>query len=144
MKLRLIHIALPILFGISASASAAPEDMVVSSWDYGCEHTMTTNHFELAPGESVKVNLDLSACPDEQLGSLLFFGYHTTKNSSKQFVRRDNIRLTLVDEAMDQEVVSDNGHIFVEVADRTKCVLYAENRNRNKSMKIRLRSSSGL
>ena len=135
---------LPLLFGIGSTAVGAPEDMDVQTWDFGCEHTMTTNHFELAPREFVQVNIDLTGCGPEKLGGLLFFGYNTTRNSSKTLIERDNIRLTLVKGDSGAEISSDSGSVYVEIFEPMRLVLYAENMNHRKTRKIRLRSSSGL
>ena len=146
-KLRLLLVLL-FAFGIVTHAMADPEDMVVSTWDPGCEHTMTTNHFELAPGQSVEIPLDLTECVDTREG-MLFFGYHTTKNSSDQLTARDKIRLTVVGDGdgreMPQEWSSDSGYLYIastkEEATPTAFIIYAENMNRKKTLKIRLRAS---
>lgn len=141
MNYRLL-LVLPVLIGFASLASAAPEDMTVSTWDPGCEHTMTTNHFELAPGESVKIDLDMLGCSiyaDSPKG-LLYFGYYTTKTSSRPLTQRNNVRLTLVD-GNGHETVSDSGSIYAEVAAPEACELWAENMNHRKTVKIRLRSS---
>jgi hypothetical protein len=129
-----------ILLTLSTLVMAAPDDMTVTTWDYGCNHTMNTNHFELAPGESVEIDLDLLGCYMDQPKGLLFFGYYTTKNSSKPLVERNNVRLTLVD-GNGNEIVSDSGSIYTEVPAPEQCKLYAENTNHRKTVKIRLRSS---
>ena len=139
----LIALALPsLLFAYVASAA---EGMTVQTWDpeMGCEHTMTTNHFELAPRDSVEIDLNLTGCTPDNLGGLLYFGYNTTKNRSRPLTSRNRIRLTLVD-GDGNETVSDSGSIYIEVDQPETCKLYAENMNRNKTLKIRLRSSSGL
>jgi hypothetical protein len=139
-----------ISLGVAALALARPslaaDGMTVQTWDpaLDCEHTMTTNHFDLAPGDSVEVDVDLSACPAEKLGGLLFFGYHTTKTSSRTLTSRDNVRLTLVNEQTGAEHVSDSGAVYVELDSPGRVRLFAENMSRTKSIKIRLRSSSGL
>ena len=137
MKLRLLIVFL-FVFGIVANVMAAPEDMVVSTWDLGCEHTMTTNHFELAPGEVVEITLDLTGCVDNYEG-MLFFGYNTTKNSSRQLTARDGIRLMVV--GTNQEWSSDNGYLYITDLESNTVLFYAENVNKKKTMKIRLRSS---
>jgi len=116
--------------------------MTVSTWDPGCEHTMTTNHFELAPGESVEIDLDMLGCaiyPDAPKG-ILYFGYYTTKTSSRGLSEKHNVRLTLIDGG-GHETTSDSGHIYSEVPAPETCKLYAENMNHKKTVKIRLRSS---
>jgi len=136
-------IALFMLMGIVSLASAAPEDMTVTAWDPGCEHTMTTNHFELAPGESVEIDLDMTGCYQEQLGGLMYFGYYTTKKSSRPLVERNNVRLILVD-GEGNEIISDSGSIYTEPSAPVMCKLYAQNMNHRKTVKIRLRAKAGL
>lgn len=149
MKLRLLIVFL-FVFGIVTHGIAAPEDMEVSTWDApDCEHTMTTNHFELAPGESVEIRLDLTGCGEPHEG-MLFFGYNTTKNSSRQLTARDKIRLTIVgtnpivDERTteQEEWSSDRGYVYVSGSNPTYFVIYAENMNQKKTLKIRLRASA--
>ena len=151
MKLRLLIVFL-FVFGIVANVMAAPEDMVVSTWDAPtCEQTMTTNHFELAPGEVVEITLDLTGCVDDHEG-MLFFGYNTKKNSSRQLTARDKIRLTVVgtnptvglELEAEQEWVynSDSGYLYIGTSNPTYFVIYAENINQKKTLKIRLRSSA--
>ena len=138
-----IATALPLLFLLQSAGAA---DMLVQTWDpdMGCEHTMTTNHFELAPGERVELDLDLTGCTADQMGMLLYFGYHTTKTRSRPLSAKNKIRLTLVDEQTREEFVSDSGSVLVDAARPGRCKLYAENMNRTKTLKIRLRSSAGL
>ena len=153
MKLRLLIVFL-FVFGIVANVMAAPEDMVVSTWDApACEHTMTTNHFELAPGEVVEIRLDLTGCVDEHEG-MLFFGYNTKKNSSRQLTARNSIRLAVVasgqETLTEQEWSSDSGYLYIAFSNATAAaisnptgyVIYAENMNKKKTLKIRLRSSA--
>ena len=142
MYTRLLLI-LPFLLGFGAQAVAAPEDMIVKTWDYGCEHTMNTNHFELAPGESVEIDLSMLDCTiyEDQPKGLLYFGYFTTKTSSRPLTQRNNVRLTLLDAEGNEAVVSDSGSIYAEVAAPETCTLIAENMNHRKTVKIRLRSS---
>jgi hypothetical protein len=139
----LIAMGLPLLFLMQPAGAA---DMLVQTWDpdMGCEHTMTTNHFELAPGEKVELDIDLSGCTADQMGMMLYFGYHTTKTRSRPLSSKDKIRLTLVDDQTGEEFVSDSGSVLIDVAQPGRCKLYAENTNRNKTLKIRLRSSAGL
>lgn len=139
MRLKQLSTSL-ILLALSTFVMASPEDMIVSTWDYSCNHTMNTNHFELAPGESVEINLDMLGCYMDQPKGLLFFGYYTTKNSSKPLLERNNVRLTLVD-GSGNETVSDSGAIYTEISSPEQCKLYAENTNHRKTVKIRLRSS---
>lgn len=138
-----LGLTIPIFLCLTTLATAEPEDMTVSTWDSGCEHTMTTNHFELGPGQSVELDLDLSGCRPERLGGLLYFGYKTTRNSSKPLTTRDKIRLTLVNNDTGETIVSTDGSIFSQVDNPGGCRLYAENVGR-KTTKIRLRSSAGL
>lgn len=138
-----IAIALALFLLVVVPANAEPEDMAVSTWEAGCEHTMTTNHFELGPGQSVQLELDLSGCGAERLGGILYFGYKTTRNSSKPLVPRDRMRLRLVDNSTGASIVSDDGSVFTQIDNPGGCTLYAENMGR-KTIKIRLRSSSGL
>jgi len=136
---------------ISITSHAAPKNqqvatlsqMTYTTWDPGCEHTMNTNHFDLAPGQSVEIDLDLTLCYPEQLGGLLYWGYYTTKNSSEPLSTRNNIRLTLIDNTTGYEVSSDDGSLFTN-ASNTTYSLFAENMNSRKTLTIRLRSSSGL
>ena len=79
----------PVISSLAISP-AASQDVVTYVWDAGCNHTMTTNHFVLPAQGTAEVYVDLSKCSDEQLGSLLFFGYKTTKDRSRrQAVRRN-------------------------------------------------------
>lgn len=150
MKLRLLIVFL-FVFGIVTPVMAAPEDMEVSTWDTSdCEHTMTTNHFELAPGESVEIILDLTGCGEPHEG-MLFFGYNTTKNSSRQLMTRDKIRMTifgtnpLVDDlerTTGEEWISDVGYVYVPGSNPTHFEIRAENMNQKKTLDIRLRASA--
>lgn len=139
----LIAIGLPLLLLVQPAGAA---DMLVQTWDpdMGCEHTMTTNHFDLAPGEKVELAVDLTGCTADQMGMMLYFGYHTTKTRSRPLSSKDKIRLTLVDDQTGEEFVSDSGSVLIDVAQPGRCKLYAENMNRTKTLKIRLRSSAGL
>lgn len=143
MKLKTLFTTLPLTFGIVGSALAAPEDMVVTAFDPGCEYTMTTNHFELAPGESVELNLDLSGCYEPDIGGLMYFGYYTTKNSSDPLVERNNVRLTLIDEK-GNELFSDSGSVYTEPENAQVYKLLAKNMNHKKDVTIRLRARTGL
>ena len=127
---------------VAAPVSGAPEDMNVSTWDDGtCHHTMTTNHFELAPGESVEFDLILTGCSPQELGDLLYFGYRTTKNSSRLLTNRDKIQLTMLDDSSNQLLLSNSGSIFAGLEAPTTCRVTAKNMNARKTIKIRLRSS---
>lgn len=132
-----------LLFGCASLAHAASGDMDVSTWVEGCEHTMTTNHFELASGESVEIDLNLTECREANLGGLFYMGYKTTKNSSKPLVTRDRMRLRLVNTETGETRESTDGSLFTQVVDPAVCRLYAENTGR-KTIKVRLYSRSGL
>ena len=116
----LIAMGLPLLFLMQPAGAA---DMLVQTWDpdMGCEHTMTTNHFELAPGEKVELDIDLSGCTADQMGMMLYFGYHTTKTRSRPLSSKDKIRLTLVDDQTGEEFVSDSGSVLIDVAQPGRC-----------------------
>ncbi len=143
MKFNRILFLLPLLW-LAGPPSATAEGMAVFTWDPGCNHTMTTNHFELKPGEKVRVELDLTGCDEKSLGGLLFFGYRTTKNSSRQLTRRDKVRLTMVDSFTGARSETEQGYLLSEVFNPTRCELYAENTDPRKAIIIRLRASSGL
>jgi hypothetical protein len=129
-----------------ARPGIAADAMTVQTWDpaLGCEHTMTTNNFQLAPRGSVEVDVNLSACPTEKLGGLLYFGYNTTKSWSRPLTSSNNVRLTLVNVQTGEEIVSDSGAIYIEMSGPGGFRLFAENMSRTKSITVRLRSSSGL
>ncbi len=138
-----------IITGLSAIvllgfASTAIAEMEVSKWYAGCESTMTTNHFDLAPGEVTEpIYLDYSNCSDAEKGTLLVYGYSTTKTSSRQLQPRHNIRLTAVpaDESVGTESVSDDGSLAIDIPNAEQgCWVYAENMNKRKSIKLRLRA----
>ncbi len=140
MKSKLVLSAIALFFAaITAPAMAGAADMEVSTWDSpSCEHTMTTNHFTLAPGESVAITLSQGSCGERE--GTLFFGYKTNKKWSRQFTSRDKIRLTVVDADTGEEFSSDAGSLFL-AGQPSACTLYAENIHRKKSIKIRLRAS---
>jgi hypothetical protein len=106
---------------------------------------MTTNHFMLAPGMDAKVYIDLSECSDAQIGSLLFFGYKTTKTRSRQLSAKDRVQLsmTAVYESgnFSTPETSAAGAMLVDVASlRAKgCHLMVRNKSR-KELKLRLRA----
>ena len=143
MKIRSIVASATALL-LCTFAFAGPEDMTVQTWAGDCTHTMTTNHFELAPGDKVEIDISMLGCGEAAMGGALYFGYLTTKNSSKPLNSRSNIRLTLVDDVTGESFSSDSGSIFTQVDNPTSCKLFAENVDRRKSKKIRLRFSSGL
>lgn len=138
-KLYLATFVAPAL--LLSSVAVANEDMTVQTWTGDCAQTMTTNHFELAPGESVSIEIDLSGCSAAELGKMLYFGYKTTKNSSKHLRSRDGVKLTLRDDTGGQYMESVGGSLFTDIAGPTKCVLTAQNTDRRKSVTVRLRSS---
>jgi hypothetical protein len=137
-------VAVAILILTPFAAMSGDLHAEVYTWDPGCEYRMTTNHFDLAPRESVEITLDLTGCGPEKLGGLLFTGYKTKKRSSVALAERDNIRLILVDNFTNVEVVSDGGSLYSDVPSPTSCTLIAENLNRNKTLTVRLISRSGL
>ena len=92
-----------------------------------------------------KVYIDLSECSDEQIGSLLFFGYNTTKTRSRQLSAKDKVQLTMIpvyeSGNFSTTVNSATGSMLVDVASlRAKgCHLLVTNKNR-KELKLRLRA----
>ncbi len=139
MRTRMILVAL--LFVLAGAGSqVAAQDVQPRTWDPpSCEHTMNTNHFELAPGQVAKVSINLTDC-DKGHEGIMFFGYRTSKNKSRQFTSRDNIRLSILDVATGQFWSSDSGRLYVASDGPVACVLSAENMGR-KTLKVRLRSS---
>ncbi len=140
-----ITLALLLALGLSVNASASPDDAVLMNLgDPGCEWLTTTNHFELAPGEVVEFELDLSKCDTELLGGLLFSGYKTTKNSSKPLEIRDGIDLKILDFDTGEEVgiasTSRYERSWTDLDGPGFLVVSAENTNRSKTLKIRLRT----
>jgi len=143
MKIRSIF-ALTIL--VFASAPAVADDVGTYVWEDGCNHTMTTTHFMLAPGAEVTVDIDLSKCDDAQMDSLLFFAYVTGKKRSRQLTSKDRVRLSMygvdaVGKAVTETATSSNGSLLVDVATvrADGCVMTVKNNNR-KELKLRLRS----
>ena len=131
---------------IAMGAQAAPEDMVTYVWDVDCNHTMTTNHFMLPPSMSTtEIKINFVGCTEEQMGSLVFFGYHTTKTRSRQLSSKDKISLYMT--ALDrygnkvQNMSSSSGALLGEITDNESigCLLVAKNNGR-KEKKIRLRA----
>ena len=152
MKTMITMLALLATFCFSLPVAAAPEDAVLFSYNNspGCEHTTSSNHFELAPGESVQLLLNLGSCTDEYFGGLLYFGYKTTKNSSRPITERDDVVLTLSDAWTGDEISygefggsGGSNYVFLEHYEQGFLLLGAENMSR-KTVKIRLRSSAGL
>ena len=136
-------------------ALGAPEDAVVNSYGYdGCDHTVSTNHFELAPGELLYLELDLSQCLPDDLQGMLYFGYKTTRNSSRPLQIKDGIELRILDPTTGEEIDyaaydGYNGagkleHVYIQLESGGHMLLSAQNTSRNKTRKIRLRVSSGL
>lgn len=133
------------LFALFLVTPAVSDEVVTYLWDPGCNHTMTTNHFMLAPGEDAKVYIDLSKCSDAQIGSLLFFGYKTTKTRSRQLSAKDKVHLSMqaVYESGNFSTAENSatGSMLVDVASLQAkgCHLYVTNKNR-KELKLRLRA----
>lgn len=125
---------------LTTAAMAGSDDMTVQTWTGSCVKTMTTNHFELAPGESARIEVDLTGCSAAELGSILYFGYKTTKTSSKHLRSRDRVKLTLRDEAGGQYMESMGGSLFTDIESPSMCVVTAQNMGR-KPVTVRLRSS---
>jgi hypothetical protein len=139
-------------FSMPATVGAAPEDAVLFSYNNspGCQHTTSTNHFELGRGESVQLVLNLASCDEEYFGGLLYFGYKTTKNSSRPITEKDGVVLKILDAWTGEEVSYDefggsggSNYVFLEYYEAGLLLLSAENTS-NKRVKIRLRSSAGL
>lgn len=128
----------------AAPASAGDTGIRVSTWDVGCEHTMTTNHFELAPGDAVEIQLDFASCTPDKLGTLLVFGYRTSRNSSELLTQQDNVRFTVVDPATGVELTSDSGSLLSQLGAPGQRVVFAQNMNRKKNLTLRLRAQSGI
>jgi hypothetical protein len=113
--------------------------MDVYTWGYeGCEHTMSTNHFTLEPGDEVSLDVDLSLCEPEDLGGFLFFGYYATKTKSRQLKPKHKIFLSI-----EGEESSVDGHVFITLDEGRVLTLTAKNTGR-KAARLRLRSQSGL
>jgi hypothetical protein len=127
------------------SQDGADYGMDVYYWNYpGCQYSMTTNHFELPPGASVSISLDLSQCVGEDVGLLLFFGYNTTKTRSRQFSSRNRMFLSITDSSGEELASSDDGSVIIEQKPGMTLTLHAQNLNRSKVLKIRLQSEAGL
>jgi len=142
MKLKVV-IALSTLFAVTAQA----EEMAVYVWDPGCNHTTATNWFDVpAQTRTQQIYVDLSACSEEQIGSLLFFGNYAAKTSGRQLSSRHKVRLHL--SAVDThgniiaQMTSDSGSVLADIAHLGSpgCWLVAENLNRKKDIRIRLRA----
>jgi hypothetical protein len=143
MKSRSIACLAAMLLLGPGTASAADSYMQVQSWDPGCEHTVETNNFVLGPGTSVEIQVDLTGCTAAQLGGFLFYGYAPTKTSSDGLSKRHNVRLRVVSDG-GLDLVSDDGHVFTQIAAPGRVTLYAENLSLRKGLTVRLVSRSGL
>ena len=134
-----------LLAAIAPTAFASAEDMQVYAFgDPGCEYMMSTNIFELDPGESVVIDLDVSQCTPQQLGSFLYYGYHIKgKNKSVPLTANDDVLLTCTNMRSLEEMSTNGGPMLMELQAPTVLTLYAENLNR-KRMKVRLRTNLGL
>jgi hypothetical protein len=128
----------------TAPTHAAATYPSVQTWDPGCEHTMETSHFELAAGQSVEIQVDLSGCTAEQAGTLLFYGYVPRTSGSDGLSRRHNVRLQVVNEAMGSATASDDGHVLVFIGSPTRCTLVAQNLSARKAITLRLVARAGL
>ena len=127
----------------SLPLQAADAYMTVYAWDPGCQHTVETNNFDLAPGAAVEIQVDLTQCSPAQLAGLLFHGYAPRNSGSDALTRRHNVRLRVVSDA-GLDVFSDEGYVFTQIPAPTRVTLLAENLNLRKSLAIRLVSRSGL
>lgn len=145
MKIRYLF---ALTFLAFASAPAVADDVVTFVWEDGCNHTMTTNHFMLAPGEEATVEIDLSGC--DQAGvdfdDLLVFAYRTSKNRSRQLTAKDRVELSMygtdaLGVASTSTATSKSGSLLVEIdtLQAVGCVMTIKNTGR-KEMKLRLRS----
>lgn len=141
-----------LLFLTTPLALAAPEDMVVTSYGYeGCDHTVSTNHFDLAAGEVAFMSLDFSQCRPEDLRGLLYFGYNTTRNSSRPITLKDKVELRILDPVTGEEInyedfdgIGGGNFAFIQLATGGPMLFSATNVNRGKPRRVRLRVSSGL
>ena len=151
MKIRSLFL-LCCLFATSAQAQE-PLEPVVYRWDSVCNHTTSTEYFVLPAYSRAKIEVDFSGCDESQLGSLLFFGNYATKTSSRQLSSKHKVRLHLTGlysskNVAEPTISSDSGSILADVAQITagdalnspRFVLVAENMNRKKDIKIRLRA----
>jgi hypothetical protein len=134
-----------LLFAIPSTALAGAEDMQVYAFgEPGCEYMMSTNVFELGPGESVMIELDVSECTPQQLGTFLYYGYSIKgKKKSVPLTSDDNVRLTCTDTTSLDETITGGGPILMELESPTVFTLSAKNMRR-RGMKVRLRSNLGL
>jgi glutaredoxin len=150
-----LAVAFALVIGLSSEAIASPDDATVTTFGTpGCDHSMTTNHFALAPGEVFEHVIDLSECVPAHLGGFLYFGYKTTRNSSRPLEIRDGIALRIIDVDTGQEIDYEalfgyNGagkmeQVFIQVDRPRFLILEAENTNRRKSLTVRLRTECGL
>ena len=100
-----------------------------------CQSVIVTKWFELAPGESWELAIDMSGCAPEELCT--FYGHISKKNSSPLLSRKDGVVLSLYDQNMDAEVTSRSRCRAVSSEDTTTVVLTATNNGRKK-VRIRL------
>jgi hypothetical protein len=106
----------------------------VRTWGYeDCEQTMTTDHFVVEPQEEISISLELSGCDEADLGQLVYFGYKTTKNRSRQIDEKDKILLSI-------DGAAALGLVRVK-AEAKEYILSVENLHKNKPATVRLRSS---
>ena len=151
MKLRFI-IPLVCLFAVAAQAQE-PLEPLVYRWDDVCNHTTATEYFVLPSHSRAMIEVDFSGCDESQMGSLLFFGNYATKTSSRQLSSKHKVRLHLTGlysskNFGEQTISSDSGAILADVAavaardalNAPRYVLIAENMNRKKEIRIRLRA----
>ena len=151
MKIRYLFV-LSCLFAASAQAQE-PLEPVVYRWDAVCNHTTATEYFVLPAYSKAKIEVDFSGCDASQMGSLLFFGNYVTKTSNRQLSSKHKVRLHLTGlyssrNVAEPTISSDSGSIFVDVANiatrdalnAPSYVLVAENMNRKKDVRIRLRA----
>ena len=101
----------------SLPLQAADPYMTVYAWDPGCQHTVETNNFDLAPGAAVEIQVDLTQCSPAQLAGLLVHGYAPRNSGSDALTRRHNVRLRVVSDA-GLDVFSDEGYVFTQIRHR--------------------------
>ena len=161
LKTRVI-LAISLIVGIATYAVGAPkagkpnkhsadtvtvtaqEQLEVTTWDPGCEFSMSTNYVVLAPGEQVIIPMDLMGCSEGDMGGLLVFGYEATTNSSRPLTENNNVRFLLVDDITGEEITSDSGSIYTELFDPTHCTLYVLNLDPRQEKKLRIRWELGV
>lgn len=147
-------LALLIAPSVAREAAAAASDGQVLRYGYpGCDHTVTTNHFVLEPGETFQFTLDFSACTDTYLGGMLYYGYETKRTWSRPLEIKDGVELKILDPRSGSEISYEdyngyNGagkleHVFIELPGNGIQAFSAQN-TRRQPIKIRLRVKSGL